>query len=249
MPEEYRQHPFVVPPDATEVVLARHGASQPIRPGERFPLLDGVGDPPLAPEGHAQAALLARRLEGEDIAAVFVTGLRRTIETAAPLGRETVEVAELREVDLGEWEGGEFRIRFRKGDPVALRTVTEERWDVIPGAESMDGFAERVRTGIEKVVETTGPGRVALVFAHGGVIGEACRQATASRPFAFVHSDNCSLTRLVRFADGRWLLRSFNDTTHLATRPDSADVPASKPGMVPVAGARASADAPREKRP
>ena len=215
MSQEYRQRPFVVPPDATEVVLARHGASQPIRPGERFPMLDGVGDPPLAPEGHAQAALLARRLEREDIAAVFVTGLQRTIETAAPLGRETAEVAELREVNLGEWEGGEFRIRFWEGDPVAMRTVTEERWDVIPGAESMEGFAERVKAGIDRVVEATGPGRIALVVAHGGVIGEVCRQATNSRPFAFVHSDNCSITRLVRFADGRWLLRSFNDTTHL----------------------------------
>jgi 2,3-bisphosphoglycerate-dependent phosphoglycerate mutase len=212
---EYRQHRFVLPPGATEVVLARHGASQPIRPGERFPLLDGTGDPPLAPEGHEQAKLLARRLSDEEIAAVFVSGLLRTIETAAPLGRETIEVPELREVSLGEWEGGEFRIRMHEGDPVALRAVAEERWDLIPGAESMDGFATRVRAGIETVVEAVGPGSVAVAFVHGGVIGEVCRQATDSRPFAFVHSDNCSITRIVRFADGRWLLRSFNDTSHL----------------------------------
>jgi probable phosphoglycerate mutase len=215
VPQEYRQRPFVVPPDATEVVLARHGASQPIRPGERFPLLDGAGDPPLAPEGHAQAELLAARLANEDIAAVFVTGLVRTIETAAPLGRPTTEVRELREVHLGEWEGGEFRMRMHDGDPIALRAVAQERWDLIPGAEPMEAFAERVRAGIEKVVSATGPGRTALAVVHGGVIGEVCRHATNSRPFAFVHSDNCSITRLVVFAGGRWLLRSFNDTSHL----------------------------------
>jgi probable phosphoglycerate mutase len=33
---------------------------------------------------------------------------------------------------------------------------------------------------------------------------------------AFIHVDNASITRLVVFGDGRWLLRSFNDTTHLA---------------------------------
>jgi 2,3-bisphosphoglycerate-dependent phosphoglycerate mutase len=49
------------------------------------------------------------------------------------------------------------------------------------------------------------------------VIGELARQATSSRPFAFVHSDNCSITRLVVFADGRRLLRSFNDVSHLAS--------------------------------
>ena len=35
------------------------------------------------------------------------------------------------------------------------------------------------------------------------------------RPFAFVHADNGSVSRLVVQADGRWLLRSFNDISHL----------------------------------
>jgi probable phosphoglycerate mutase len=212
---EYRQLPFVVPPDATEIVLARHGASVPARHGELFPRLDGHGDPELAPEGRAQAELLCARLRTEQLDQVFVTGLRRTSETAAPLGRPAIEVPELREVKLGEWEGGPFRIRVAERDPLALRVIAQERWDLIPGAETMEHLAERVNVGIEKVVEQTGPGKVAVVFAHGGVIGEVCRQATDSRPFAFVHSDNCSITRLVRFADGRWLLRSFNDTSHL----------------------------------
>jgi probable phosphoglycerate mutase len=215
---EYRQLPFVVPPDATEIVLARHGASEPARPGELFPRLDGHGDPQLAPEGRAQAQLLCARLRHEQVDEVFVTGLARTIETAAPLGRPAIEVPELREVMLGDWEGGPFRIHLMNGEALALRVVSEERWDLIPGAETMEHLADRVRTGLEKVVATTGPGKVALVIAHGGVIGEVCRQATNSRPFAFVHSDNCSLTRLVRFADGRWLLRSFNDTSHLANQ-------------------------------
>jgi hypothetical protein len=47
------------------------------------------------------------------------------------------------------------------------------------------------------------------------VIGELCHQATSSRPFAFAHSDNASITRLVVFPGGRWLLRSFNDIAHL----------------------------------
>jgi probable phosphoglycerate mutase len=51
---------------------------------------------------------------------------------------------------------------------------------------------------------------------NGGVIGELARQATRSRPFAFVHADNASITRLVVFADGRQLLRSFNDVAHLS---------------------------------
>ena len=213
--QEYRQLPFALPPDATEVVLARHGASAPIRPGELHPMLHGRGDPPLAPEGHEQARLLAERLRRERVDAVFVSGLTRTVETAEALGRPFTEVPELREVFLGEWEGGPFRIHVANREPLAMRVITEQRWDIIPGAEPMEAFEARVKAGLEKVVEATGPGNVGLVFAHGGVIGEACRQAADSRRFAFVMNDNCSLTRLVRFASGHWLLRSFNDTAHL----------------------------------
>ena len=213
--QEYRQRPFLVPPDATEVVLVRHGASAPIRPGEQFPTLGGHGDPALAPEGIAQARQMAARLRAERIDAVFVSGLARTVQTAEPLGRATTEVPELREVFLGEWEAGEFRIRVSEGDELAMRVIAEQRWDVIPGAETMESFAQRVRAGLEKVVAATGPGNVAVVVAHGGVIGEACRQATGSRPFAFVHSDNCSITRIIVADDGRWLLRAFNDICHL----------------------------------
>jgi 2,3-bisphosphoglycerate-dependent phosphoglycerate mutase len=126
-------------------------------------------------------------------------------------------VPELREVHLGDWEGGLFRVKVAERDPLAMRMIAEERWDIIPGAETMEVVAARVTAGIDKVVAATGPGKVAVVFAHGGVIGEICRQATNSRPFAFVHSDNCSVSRLVRFADGRWLLLTFNDTSHLAS--------------------------------
>jgi 2,3-bisphosphoglycerate-dependent phosphoglycerate mutase len=212
---EYRQRQFVVPADATEIVLARHGASAPVRPGELQPILHGHGDPPLAPEGHEQARLLAARLRREHVDAVFVTGLTRTIQTAEAFGRPSVEIPELREVFLGEWEGGPFRIHVANGDALALRVIAEQRWDLIPGAETMESLATRVKAGLEKAVAATGPGKVGVVFCHGGVIGEACRQATGSQAFAFVMNDNCSLTRLVRFADGRWLLRSFNDTSHL----------------------------------
>jgi probable phosphoglycerate mutase len=219
LPRVYHQRGFRLPPGATEVVLVRHGASEAAVPGEPFPMLDGHGDPALSPEGEAQALAVAERLAADPPAGLFVTPLRRTAMTAAPLversGLQPVVVADLREVSLGEWEGGEFRIRMAEGDPVALQAVAEERWDVIPGAEDMEAFGRRVHAGIEAVVAAAGPGVSVAAVVHGGVIGEACRQATDSRPFAFVHADNGSLTRLIVVPGGPWLLRSFNDTAHL----------------------------------
>ena len=218
---EYRQHRFRLPADATEIILVRHGASAPVRDGESHPLdPDGHGDPALAPEGLEQAAAVAERLvEEEHISAVFVTGLQRTHQTAAPflerVGLEPAVVPELREVHLGDWEGGEFRIRVQNGDPVAWQAIAEERWDLFPNAESAETFATRVKAGIERVAAGIGPGRVGAAFVHAAVIGEICRQATGSRPFAFIHADNGSISRLVLFPDGRWLLRAFNETRHL----------------------------------
>ncbi|HEV3002578.1 MAG TPA: phosphoglycerate mutase family protein, partial [Solirubrobacteraceae bacterium] len=58
-PERYPQRAFALPPDATEVVLVRHGASVAAVPGQPFPLVLGRGDPPLSPEGEAQARAVA----------------------------------------------------------------------------------------------------------------------------------------------------------------------------------------------
>jgi 2,3-bisphosphoglycerate-dependent phosphoglycerate mutase len=202
-------------------VLVRHGASQPAVPGEPFPLLEGHGNPALAPEGEEQAIYVAERLATEPLSGLFITPLQRTAQTAAPLaavlGLEPVVVPELREVFLGEWDGGEFRIRTAEGDPIAMQAVLEERWEVIPGAETSDAFAARVRAGVNAVAAAAGPDATVAAIVHGGVIGEVCRQATESRPFAFIHADNGSLSRLVILPGGRWLLRSFNDTAHLAS--------------------------------
>jgi probable phosphoglycerate mutase len=218
--EGYGQRRFALPDDATQIILVRHGASEPVFPGQRHELTpDGWGDPALAPEGLEQAAAVTRRLEREPIDAIFVTLLRRTQQTAAATvertGLEPIVVPELTEVHLGEWEGGEYRVRVREGDPLAMEVLLKETYELIPGAERAEAFAARVRVGIDKVVAAVGAGRTAAAFVHGGVIGEVCRLATDCRPFAFAFADNCSITRLVVLGDGRWLLRGYNETTHL----------------------------------
>src|SRR5690606_32211160 len=122
-----------------------------------LPMLDGQSDPPLAPDGVAQADLAAERLvtTGEPISAVYVTTLQRTHQTAAPLlerlGLEATVEPDLREVFLGEWEGGEFRRRMADDDPLAVEVRNQGRWELIPGAETAEAFRERVRAGIARI--------------------------------------------------------------------------------------------------
>jgi probable phosphoglycerate mutase len=216
----YAQRRFALPPNATEVTLLRHGATVDAVPGEPFPLSDdGHGDPPLSAVGEAQAQAACARLAAAPPSLLTVTTLHRTHQTAAPLvaatGLQPLVVPELREVHLGDWEAGEWRIRMAHADPIALRVLAEQRWDVIPGAEDFDSFGTRVRAGLHRVAAAAGPGARAVAIVHGGVIGELCRQATGSRPFAFVHAENCSLTRLIVWPDGGVTMQGFNDTAHL----------------------------------
>jgi 2,3-bisphosphoglycerate-dependent phosphoglycerate mutase len=219
----YRQSRFVRPPGACELILVRHGESQPADPDQPFPLVDGHGDPPLhEPDGVEQARLACERLlaSGERFAAVYVTNLQRTRQTAQVLldrlGVEPVVEPDLREVHLGEWEGGLFRKKVAEGDPLAMQMYTEERWDVIPGAEPTEAFAARVRGAVSRIAETH-PDQTVAVFTHGGVIGQIVSDATGSRRFAFTGSDNCGITHLVAIG-GRWVVRTWNDTAHLSPR-------------------------------
>jgi probable phosphoglycerate mutase len=217
---KFPQSRFSPPPGATEILLVRHGESAPHVEGESFDLVDGHGDPPLAPGGWEQAKLAAQRLidTGERIAAVYVTTLQRTHQTAEPLLEyleiEPTVIADLREVFLGDWEGGEFRKRVADADPIAQRMYVEQRWDVIPGAEPAHQFENRVRRGIERIA-TDHPDELVVAVVHGGVIGQIMNIATGSIGFAFTGSDNASISHIVVDGD-RWVVRCWNDTSHLS---------------------------------
>lgn len=214
---EYRQQRFARPPGACELLLVRHGESEAARPEAPFPLVEGQGDPALHPAGEAQAEAVARRLAAAGVAAIYVSNLRRTAQTAAPLaaalGLTPVVDADLREVHLGEWEGGAFRRHVAEGHPAALTMLAEERWDAIPGGESNVSLAARTRAAVVRIAAAH-PDQVVVAVSHGGAIGSIVAQATGGRPFAFTGVDNASISHLVVAGD-RWVLRRFNDTCHL----------------------------------
>ncbi len=218
MATEYRQYRFSRPPGATEFFLVRHGESAPIVPGQPIPQVDGQDDPALAPEGREQAERVGQRLADQQIDAIYVSSLRRTHETAAPLAARlgltpTVD-ADLREVFLGEWENGGLRRHSVEGHPLVAQLFGEQRWEVIPGAETAEELTSRLTRALTRIAAAHPDQRV-VVVAHGGVIGELVRLAAGGgHGFAFVGADNGSISHLVLQGD-RWVVRRFNDTAHL----------------------------------
>ena len=197
--------------------------------GEPFPMVGGHADPPLHEDGKVQAEQVADRLvaTGERIAAIYVTTLTRTHQTAAPLaerlGIEPIVEADLREVFLGEWEGGILRQKVADEDPIAMAIYEQERWDVIPGGEPTADFEARVRRGIERIAAAH-PDELVVVVVHGGVIGAVMNIAAGTSGFRFSGADNASIHHIVVDHE-RWIIRCFNDTGHLSPRFSTAPEP------------------------
>ncbi|MFZ9707351.1 MAG: histidine phosphatase family protein, partial [Ilumatobacteraceae bacterium] len=80
-----------------ELLLVRHGL--PVR----RELTSGIADPELAPDGLRQAECLADYLATEDIAAMYVSPLKRAQETAAPLAKR-LGITPVVEDDISEFD-------------------------------------------------------------------------------------------------------------------------------------------------
>jgi probable phosphoglycerate mutase len=216
-PRVFRQTHFVIPSGSTEILLVRHGESMAYVEGVAVEKLGGHDNPHLAPQGQLEAERLGERLSAERVDAIYVTSLCRTTETAEPLSRKTgipIEVvAELREVHMGEWEGVTFRQRLADQHPLAVKMRREQRWDHIPGSEDAETFRARIRVGIERIASAHPDGRVVAV-THAGTISTIVAMATGARPFAFLASNNGSISSLV-VTGTEWQVRTFNDTSHL----------------------------------
>jgi broad specificity phosphatase PhoE len=149
----------------TELLLVRHGETD-WNAERRF---QGHADQPLNETGRAQARALADELAAEEIDAVYTSDLARARETAeiiaGALGVEVVPSRELREIDVGDWQGlswPEIEDRF----PDGARRWHEDGhgWT---GGETYVELAGRVVAALERIAAEHPEGRV-LVVCHGG---------------------------------------------------------------------------------
>ncbi|TDX75988.1 putative phosphoglycerate mutase [Rathayibacter sp. PhB151] len=148
-----------------------------IRHGQTPSNVDGILDtripgPGLTELGRSQAAALPTTLADEPIGALFVSTMRRTHETAAPLaaalGLEPVERAGIREIAAAglEMRGDEGAVEEYMG--TVFRWAGGETSLRLAGGETGDEFAARYDAVVAEA-EATGHDVVALV-SHGAAI-------------------------------------------------------------------------------
>ena len=217
MSEEYRQTRYRPPQGTVDLLLIRHGESEPARPGVSFPLVDGHGDPALHADGEAQAVAVGERLKDTGFDALYVTKLRRTHQTAAPLAAHLsmapVQDPDLHEVHLGDWDGGLYRIKAAQRDPAFVRAFQNQEWGEIPGAETTAVVFERVERGLRRIAAAHPDQRVAA-FVHGGVVAAAMSIFSGAPPMTFIGAANGSISRIV-IGPAYARIVGYNDTAHL----------------------------------
>jgi broad specificity phosphatase PhoE len=151
----------------TTLLLARHGETD-WNQARRW---QGHADRPLTDRGRAQAAALGDRLADIALDAVYSSDLRRARETAEavalPHGLDVIELPELREVDVGSWEGltrDEAEAKFPDGFRRWLAGGTG--WN---DGETYAEMSRRVLAVVEQIASDHEDGRI-LIVSHGGPI-------------------------------------------------------------------------------
>lgn len=145
------------------LILVRHGQS--VWNAER--LLQGQADISLSTLGRAQARSLSATIQAFKPERILASDLERTRETASLLGYPDHEtVAELREIDVGDWTGQSIDA-LRASDTGAFAEWRAGTYTP-PGGESWDRFRKRT-TAVVSGLRQTAAERILLV-AHGGVI-------------------------------------------------------------------------------
>ena len=200
---------------STELLLVRHARPEVVPGGTE------AADPGLTEQGRGQAELTAKAvadgLYGE-VTAVVSSTMRRALETAEPLTEALglrVETDErLVELDHGWTTYGVG------GDPSMTRasvyaSMNAGRW----AGNRFDpaAFAERIRAGIDAVVDRHPDGLVAVV-CHGGAIGAYLAHVLGRAEPFFMMPAHCSVSRVLAERDGYRELLSANETLHLRLR-------------------------------
>ena len=234
VPEATRTFPQTLfqPEDgACQILLVRHGQSAPFVAGQPFPLREGHGDPHLTDLGHHQAKLVADRLAAEPVATIYVTSLTRTHQTAAPLaerlGLEPVVEPALREIYLGEFEGGLFRQMSTDGHPAVVAMRANREWGEIPGAETNAELAARTVGAVERMAEAH-RNQLVVAFCHGGVIAAIVGHIAGVDALTFTGARHTSISHLV-VGPSEWKIRSFNDAAHAGSLTADHSLPTDHP--------------------
>ncbi|MEP7052986.1 MAG: histidine phosphatase family protein [Pseudomonadota bacterium] len=205
----------------TRVLLIRHGATV-LSAEDRFA---GSTDVLLSDEGRSQARALGERLAEAELAAVYASPMKRTVETAslvaAPHRLPLITDDGLREIDHGRWEQltrKEVEARF----PEEYSNWEEDPFTFAPEAgESGLSVMARALPVLRRIV-VEHEGKTVAVVSHKATIRLVLCSMLGidARGYRDRLDQSPACLNALDFKDPvRARLVVYNDTSHYAARP------------------------------
>jgi broad specificity phosphatase PhoE len=153
------------------ILFLRHGQTPDNVVGALGTVTPGPG---LTPLGSRQAAAVVGALGHESIAAIYVSKLRRTHETAAPLAAALsltpIELPGTHEIEAGDIEGRSDHEAVRIYLTTAFAWGSGDPTPVMPGGPDGHAFFERFDGAIAGIAAEHAEDATVVVVSHGAAI-------------------------------------------------------------------------------
>lgn len=150
------------------IYLIRHGKPELADEQRRF---IGQVDLQLCAEGCRQAQVLGEKLQSRKIDAVFCSDLKRSVETARPIAAthnlESIVLPQLREINLGKWDGVTFSEIARIYPKEFRQRGNDIAYFRPPGGESFSDCNTRSLAAFQEIRRTHYKNMV--IVGHAGV--------------------------------------------------------------------------------
>jgi phosphoserine phosphatase len=201
----------------TRIILVRHGHVDWLAP-ERF---RGRAELALSDLGHRQAQATARYIAATwKPDAVYTSPLGRCRDTGAaivaPFQLEPQPIDGLCDIDYGEWQGltrDEARARWPDDTELWFRAP---HLAAIPGGETLAALFSRATAALRDILQHH-PDGTAVLVGHDSV-NRALLLFALELPLSrywHLRQEPCAINELF-FEDGSFVIRSINETQHLA---------------------------------
>ncbi|MBI4495758.1 MAG: histidine phosphatase family protein [Deltaproteobacteria bacterium] len=201
------------------LILIRHGETL----WNEMHRFQGFSDIGLSARGTLQARCLADSLKGEALSAIYTSSLLRARQTAEAIachhGCPLIVEEDLKELNQGRLEGitGE---ELRRDFPEFLESWLLDPSGVkLPQGESLGDLQQRVWSAVERIVREWAGQTVAAV-AHSFVnVTILCRVLDLPLKNIRRLRQDAAAKNVIDFLERGAVLRSWNDTCHLADLP------------------------------
>lgn len=199
------------------ILLVRHGETAYNANGR----YQGHMQISLNETGFAQATRVGERLRHHHFAAIYSSDLLRAVQTANAIAQHhhqtVIEVAGLREIDVGLWEHltvAEIAAQFPT-DFAAYRTQPGRT--IYTGGESYAQMQTRAMQALATIAQRHDEHDTICIVCHGGTIRSiVCAVLNLDIDnYTQMWIDNCALTTLIQ-QHGKLRLGNLNDNAHAA---------------------------------